>query len=255
MWRSITGLDAGQTFAAFRYMSFSSRGYCALTIRQNGSESSLGVAPCNAAANAVQLAGTAAVAETLRRNSRRDPVIEHLPVSEVLWSRQSWPLHFLQLSSRRSDAARTRGFLKRRGRDFLQCKRHRRTQVRRQRRRRAQADRWRLRRDPDHDVGRLDDRRRIRVRRTGLEARGGHAEAARRMGLKEAIFLNYSNHNMDAWPSSRFAPGWSSCSATSSRYRFGLRPQRTVRAQPGSLCDGAGRRVGGGHLRREMGLS
>ena len=25
-------------------------------------------------------------------------------------------------------------------------------------------------------------------------------EVARRMGLKEAIFLNYSNHNMDAWP-------------------------------------------------------
>ena len=25
-------------------------------------------------------------------------------------------------------------------------------------------------------------------------------EVARRMGLKEAIFMNYSNHNMDAWP-------------------------------------------------------
>src|SRR5438874_4523941 len=25
-------------------------------------------------------------------------------------------------------------------------------------------------------------------------------EAARRMGLKEAIFLNYPNHNMDGWP-------------------------------------------------------
>ena len=53
-------------------MRLSSRGNCALTIRQKDSDASETVAPCSAAAKAFQVAGSDTAVETSDRNLRRD---------------------------------------------------------------------------------------------------------------------------------------------------------------------------------------
>ena len=75
-----------------------------------------------------------------------------------------------------------------------------------------------------------------------------------RLGLKEAIFLNYPNHNMDAWPIVEMRARWYSCSGTSKWIRGGLRSSGLYERNPDHYVPRApwnGPRA----LRHEVGLS
>ena len=54
---------------------------------------------------------------------------------------------------------------------------------------------------PHHDVRRFHGGNRIFVSATSsLRTSATPSRSARRLGLKDTFFLNYPNHNMDAWP-------------------------------------------------------